>query len=95
MAHTKGPWKAKLGAVMTEDENWLICDSGDWGGVISDPDAQLIAAAPDLLEALKLLLDEHQSLVTGHASENGISDGSDLWPELGVARRAIAKAEPK
>lgn len=56
LTHTKGPWKYVRGQVLTEDETYTICDSGDWGGYISDADAQLIACAPEMLEELKSIL---------------------------------------
>ena len=47
MTHTKGPWKIRLQDIYGSDESY-ICT---WSGTIDD--ARLIAAAPDLLEALE------------------------------------------
>lgn len=56
--HTKGPWKA----IYDEQENdWDIEVDGDrWNGIAPgidrEEDARLIAAAPDLLEALEIYM---------------------------------------
>jgi len=53
MTHTPGPWKyvpwhiEEDAAAVRAPEGWLICQTS------SDDDARLIAAAPDMLEALK------------------------------------------
>jgi len=62
--HTPGPWKAWCRSVYYEGGDWPKSDFLQWeieGPEIPDgrgsyyqADAQLIAAAPDLLEALKL-----------------------------------------
>ena len=44
------------GAVETEDGKYVICDSGDWGGLIQESDGKLMAAAPALADALEALL---------------------------------------
>lgn len=53
-AHTSGPWSAQRdpGAIMADD--WCIGAQGqiDLVAVCSERDAQLIAAAPDMLTAL-------------------------------------------
>ena len=49
MAHTKGPWKAKIHRIVDVDDN-VICTVE---GIFTNRDnAKLIASAPDLLEAL-------------------------------------------
>ena len=61
--------------------------SDDW--VFSDrraADAQLIAAAPDLLWALEKMLREHDALQLAERKTN------DRWPAATYARAAIAKA---
>ena len=56
--HTPGPWIAQRdpNAIMADD--WCIGAQGqiDSVAVCSERDARLIAAAPDLLEALKCLV---------------------------------------
>lgn len=90
--HTPGPWKAHNTAILSVgDPN---CDSycGDIriAGIpdVLDPEqmanAQLIAAAPELLESLQTLINLHE----------GITDGGDGITEQdwNLAKDAIAKA---
>ena len=73
----------------------VICDFGDStqyypteGVPPSEADARLIAAAPDLLQALQELIAEADAPV-GWSGHNGNTAGFDM------ARAAIAKAEGK
>lgn len=87
--HTQGPWKA----IKEDDQEWSIwyeyhldgeeSPRSSWlaDSINSEADARLIAAAPELLEALILL-------VAG--IENSVSD---TYVPLVKARAAIAKAE--
>ena len=58
--HTKGPWKVGKPRECIRDGNLMygiigpetVTDYEDWG--FTEANARLIAAAPDLLEALKL-----------------------------------------
>lgn len=91
--HTKGPWLyRKADQAVNEQEYYIASDSGVigyWKGgkswhdddqwVLTEADAKLIAAAPDLLEAL-------QSIII-NADPRLFSDG-----QLEQAKRAIAKA---
>ena len=60
--HTPGPWVAKGPSVETEDGGLIaaVLDPTERGTTVPDPyvvaNAHLIAAAPDLLEALKKAL---------------------------------------
>lgn len=89
--YTRGPWKAgrlpaRVGdgfgyggesTVILGDGLVIILESG------READAKLIAAAPDLLEALKDILE--------YTSE---MDGHEDWPPLrSAARAAIVKAK--
>lgn len=72
--HTPGPWKV--------DYNWAVKDY--LGGLVCSPNeanARLIAAAPEMLEALKGLV----QLVDAHVGEE-----AENWNR--EARAAIAKA---
>lgn len=56
-AHTPGPWD--INPMRTVDGRYLVCsgighDYGVVAQVLEESDAHLIAAAPDLLKALKL-----------------------------------------
>lgn len=68
--HTPGPWKAV----------YVGCSDWDLSGPVTEQDWKLAAAAPDLLQALTLL-------VAG--IENSVSD---TYIPLVKARAAIAKA---
>jgi hypothetical protein len=77
---TPGPWDIIDQYIIAADES-VICQ---WGSY-SDANARLIAAAPDLLAALKAL-------------SAGLHDGIDMKAnikaaEVRAARAAIAKAE--
>lgn len=60
----------------------------NWFQTISHPDAQLIAAAPDLLEALQEILKYHSDKPTGLVEGHKL-DGT---PAFSKARSAIYKA---
>jgi hypothetical protein len=80
--HTPGPWEAQRdpNAIMADD--WCIGAQGqiDMVAVCSERDASLIAAAPELLEALQ----EMVALVEMAVPFDG--------PQQRKARAAIAKA---
>lgn len=97
--HTPGPWSyRKAGRISwiqtdaprAEDDLMILPNAAG----VSDPNARLIAAAPDLLEALKT----HMVLIAAHAAEFARQQPSK-WEEsnikrnLEAARAAIAKAE--
>lgn len=76
MEYSQGPWKWE-GKVLCNEKN--IVGGGDWD--FSDANKRLIAAAPDLLVVLQLILSYHE-------------DGNcQLHKEdVALARAAIAKA---
>lgn len=56
--HTPGPWKSAL-AVVSNAPSIYVITNGKWGApnlaqVYDEADARLIAAAPEMLEALKV-----------------------------------------
>ena len=91
-AHTPGPWKVTDARTEDDGETYgaLIVQTADAtiaSNIYHEADARLIASAPDLLYALKrvverpgplfhLVLDEHEK----------------HWPQIAAARAAIAKA---
>ena len=85
--HTPGPWivdALRYGYDISAPEaRCLITTSSDpkmvWGAIGREADARLIAAAPELLEALESLLAQVEQY--GHK------------PECDAARAAIAKAK--
>lgn len=87
-AHTPGPWEAPG----RDGDEWVICTHKSKGKrrtvahAYSEHDARLIAAAPDMLEALREIL----------STTVGRGDGSfaDFVNEVrDIARAAISKAE--
>ena len=88
--HTPGPWSFGYGVTteygevfgvgVTTKPDWtVVCAVSRPGDVnaIDEANARLIAAAPDLLEALQVMLDAAQH---------------DITTECDIARAAIAKA---
>lgn len=94
MEHTKGPWKI---ATYTKHTGWAIhageagCIAERWYSLERTPEenlemmanALLMAAAPELIAALKELMPE------GWGEDNTM----DHMPGVKLARLAIAKAE--
>jgi hypothetical protein len=80
--HTPGPWSDRNGRIFqTDREELTIANVGRaFDGDYSPANARLIAAAPDLLEALQLAVrqNSHDMLMTGE--------------ELRKCEAAIAKA---
>lgn len=80
-AHTPGPWRATLhanGLVKVESNQRVICD----GFRGEEANARLIAAAPDLLAALKAVL-----------AQTGDESMEEQDAVFASAAAAIAKAE--
>lgn len=88
MKHTPGPWVVDPAVrqgftVYAPKEGFIVGtqdEEGRYGAIESEANARLIAAAPDLLEALKELV----------AAADGVNAGPLTW--LAKARAAIAKA---
>lgn len=92
--HTPGPWyledagESDRGKLVSIDSSPLrIIARPDWHGNHEEymANARLIAAAPELLEALKLCDQRMKEL-------QELTDYPFAWPRL-AAREAIAKAE--
>ena len=83
MSHTKGPWahvETDVGQIVVEDVNGWICEMAKWEGQDNRANAHLIAAAPDMLEALNECLEAFAEL------------GIDATLPVLHARAAIKKA---
>lgn len=96
LTHTPGPWKLNAGVIeaLVDPENSQsyiapICDVDmDWSTEIYKANAHLIAAAPELLEALKSLLEASREL-----DQSATHDGLNNCKAITQARAAIRKAE--
>jgi hypothetical protein len=87
MKHTPGPWRVNGRFVMALKEK-TVCEVPQFGVIHGKVDAaniRLIAAAPELLEALKCCMCVLRT----------VSPGGDGDPDVEFARAAIAKAEGK
>ncbi len=93
--HTPGPWYAEVDDdgeffIMTAGPRYICC-----GGSVharmneNKANAPLIAAAPELLEALKFAGPQLEVL---HQHYSG-SDAAAIFKIIGMCRAAIAKAE--
>ena len=79
-AHAPGPWRASFGAIIPPGKGHFIA-SVNRRNPNAEANALLIAAAPELLAALRDLL-----------SAIGGEESTDIWCQN--ARAAIAKATP-
>ena len=94
MEHTPGPWKieermghafdARL-VIVAPDVNRIAIISKNGGAADHDANARLIAAAPDLLEALQKLCDWHETNATWDKTKAAYYE----------AKQAIARATDK
>lgn len=87
--HTPGPWRVTLPdeCIVTNDDGHEVADCSMWYEdlpAVCAANARLIAAAPDMLAALKAIID---------ADERG--QGVRFAEAMEAAERAIGKAEPK
>lgn len=85
MAHTPGPWKVSMGSTHVGGPKSGICKFESIHGMYQnhEANARLIAAAPELLEGLKGLL---QVIETDQLVPESVS-------YMQEARKAVAKAE--
>lgn len=88
MSHTPGPWINRGGLILVDDG--AAFNSPQVGDAFKTEDANLIAAAPDLLGALKVALDDIEHLLTGAAAMGWTTDNEAATVRRG--RAAIVKA---
>jgi predicted RNA-binding protein Jag len=94
--HTPGPWikRAVPNAGLKGHIGYAIDFNEDQGRVVDfvyeEADANLIAAAPDLLEAMELLLNSQFEPADSAGSWGSITLTSEDWRS---AKKAIAKAK--
>ncbi len=89
--HTPGPWRMELIPSSAYESRRIVAkdDEGDWqtvaNGIRHFPDARLIAAAPDLLAALEIVLVQFGPYEDGQ--------GAAKFHAINIARAAIARAK--
>ena len=94
--HTPGPW-IYYADLPSAEPNWHIVTTANKmcvlanvhiepGNAMDEANARLIAAAPDLLDALKRIIDHHGSYIYELPGPFGVGD-------LEAARKAISQAE--
>lgn len=90
MTHTPGPWATTASGIAFSGSAGF--DFEPWGNTapISQADARLIAAAPDLLAALRDLY-EHCAMV--HKRWGDGSNDTEASAAIRAGQAAIAKAE--
>ncbi len=92
---TKGPWKIRTNDhsfdVLTEDDKHAICTNyGCYSSTEQKKvDAHLIAAAPQLYEALHLWMDAFNSHLMSSSSKKAQARRAEMWDK---ANAAMAKA---
>jgi len=90
--YTKGPWKHLDGALFSEAAGYHVMSFSAIDAGEIKANTALIEAAPDLLEALELLLQEQGEHSPGCKEYPPGFDDSRCCP-VHVARTAIAKAK--
>jgi hypothetical protein len=92
--HTPGPWTVgKEFVYAANGDSVARIDSNLANCLEAEPNARLIAAAPDLAQALRVVLEAYR-LLDEEATRRGFGDYR--WAEVeGIAEAALAKAEGK
>ncbi len=95
--HTPGPWSDRNGRIFKTDHQELtIANVGRaFDGDYSPANARLIAAAPDLLEALRKALPAIVQCERAHRNIGAAVGQGEFQRALDAALAAIAKAEGK
>ncbi len=93
--HTPGPWSARNGRIfMTDREELTVANvARAFDGDYSPANARLIAAAPDLLEALEALADLHKPCLADNPTLMECVKEQPEYQAYYAARAAIAKAK--
>lgn len=103
--HTPGPWEAVPDPVKIRGRSvWRtlvrakymeICTvSGTVAAGLEEANAALIGAAPDLLDALRSIVDKWDGGKDGHG-RSLVLNSPEFWAAIKDARAAITKAEGK
>ena len=98
MSHTKGPWRNRDNQIQALDSedcfNLTITqvDFTEGAEKECEANAKLIAAAPELLEALELLRDQYEKLFSEHYKGSAIVDDCNIYS---LVNYVINKAKGK
>ena len=87
--HTPGPWRYEAGTktIRAARENYWLCSMDSFDGAVDhEANARLIAAAPELLAALMVLVDHAREAYPHFEDTRGQRD-------IGEALAAISKAK--
>jgi hypothetical protein len=87
--HTPGPWTVHKTTNLRLSFHIRGAASGHLALVFNEADARLIAAAPDLLAALR----QAEDLISATFENMTTGDAGEATAELRAIRAAIAKAE--
>lgn len=87
--HTLGPWVARKMQIHSARGTWVATVKQGRADAIEAADARLIAAAPDLLEALEALVGSLEPMIVTLA--NGTFNAVETEETI-AARAAISKA---
>lgn len=91
--HTPRPWQlSNLGLEVWDSDREMVAVMADLDEDAAKANARLIAAAPELLEAARHLLDLHQLGVEGRQSSRGYGTQDEALARSAL-RAATAKAE--
>lgn len=92
--HTPGPWKSG-GCVVWESDGDLICDLISFGSKRDndtiEANARLIAAAPDMLAALKVARLEFADMAETAGDDDHFNEGGSAYEAIQLIKAAIAK----
>lgn len=94
--HTPGPWWIEKDGSAENNNEVNVVNGADGTMIVygqaNDADARLIAAAPDLLDALQYLADEFRSVVNSEFATHRYPDPAKDDPAYLKAMAAISKA---
>lgn len=99
--HTPGPWTMRrgIGEIHIKSDDGIVCIVIRQPDIILEPNARLISAAPDLLEALENLcnialpiFNRYDDEYEANEMKMGAQSPDSIFIALNAARAAIAKA---
>jgi len=86
MKHSKAPWSNQMNRRVLDADGLAVCEINQFP-ILCENNATLITSAPELLKALKNIVNELGEKETGENSKEYMIDN--------ICRKAIAKAEGK